>query len=460
MSNQPLILIQSCGLLLFSAVFGSQMCFAQTASMPSSAATQPTMASAPAEYSWEQELAIHNARIDELLPKWRAESDPMKKRELESELFQHLVYTEERSGDIEDIQAGGDAASKRIALPQQARTVMLEPLLTFPSLKAADIQNIDEPSVVRRINKDHFELWIARHGWLFSADGTVLNEAVPPRKGTVSHWWRRGWFGAFLPDGRWITTEIEEFDRTLTCFNRAGKYLWERKADALITSDKSTWGGDAGLISWARPDAEGKGWVVHVSHGGEIWIGPNGKSRVLKEGEAWQLTWPRQLGVRQRAVPDDHVQTRLVCEQAGHGKWVPFPFFKVEPMGLGTPEADFNSGPGKIIHNAVNTDFGFWPGSSNTYINDNSQQSWFFDQQWNCLGIVNGQRIADAADGKGMLFLAGDTVATLDSDIQPVEARKFADAKGGPATIVSLYDDTNCGLFIINDEVAYCRWVK
>lgn len=457
MSNQPRCFGKLCFLPLWIAAFITQSALAQIDSMPSSISTRLSVTTAPAEWSWEQEVARQNAKIDELLPKWRSELDLAKKREIESRLFEAFVYAEERTAAIEDVQAGGDATGKRIALPRQARPITLEPLLTFNQLNLAEHKNDDAP-VARRLDKDHFELWVAEHGWLFSADGNLLNEAIPPRKDATIHWWGRGWFGAFLPDGRWVTTEIEEYDRTLTCYGRTGKWLWERKGEALIPVDKKLWGSDASLISWARADAEGKGWIVHVSHGGEAWVGANGKSRVLKDCEAWELSYPRQLGVRQRAVPDDQLEMRLVCEQAVHGKWVPFPFFSSEPVGQPKPNTSFHNGPGKVIHTAVHTDFGFWPGSSNVYINDKSEQSWFYDQQWNCLGFVKGQRIADAADGQGMLFQAGNFIVTLDHELQPLEAREFVDKEGRPVTIVALYDDVKRGMFIIGGQEVFAKW--
>ena len=97
---------------------------------------------------------------------------------------------------------------KEIKIPADSHTVSLKALRTLP-YEERPFFNGDPSWVVRRMTRARFELWTSKRGWLFDRSGKVLSEAVPPRRDGEG----REWYGAFLPDGRWVTYISSESHR-------------------------------------------------------------------------------------------------------------------------------------------------------------------------------------------------------------------------------------------------------
>ncbi len=218
--------------------------------------------------------------------------------------------------------------------------------------------------VFRRMTKAHFEAWTPKHGWLFNAKGQIVNEAIPPRRDGIG----RGWHGAFLSDGRWITTDLWEMDKTLSFFSRSGKLVKEIKAANLapVKPGKDEWVNN--LIGWARCDQHGEGWVVSVGDGpgrARVFVEPNGRTRLLEDENApWKLCFPRDVEPKgmytSLARPSDDYTRKIWFEVPGHGAWSGYPTYHW------TGKDD----DAKVIPENDNN-FGFLPGSHDVFIGEN-----------------------------------------------------------------------------------------
>src|SRR5205823_1644633 len=122
---------------------------------------------------------------------------------------------------------GGPVQKKMLPLPPGGRRVELRIVRTFTEFPAKLEDEMfssltwEESWLARRLTSDRIEVWTPRHGWLFDQNGRLLHEARPLRR--TGH--GREWYGAFLPDGRWVTTDLDEMDGTLAFFSAAGEPL-------------------------------------------------------------------------------------------------------------------------------------------------------------------------------------------------------------------------------------------
>jgi hypothetical protein len=386
-----------------------------------------------------------------------------------------------------------------ISIPGGGKRVRLRTLHRFTTFKAdlenemfASIEYPEEGWLARRITSDAIEVWTPKHGWLFTGHGQLLHQASVQR-GTG---YGRQWYGAFLPDGRWVTTDLQDTDvhlpdtdGRLTFFSAKGRRQRSLTCEELAPSD----GEHGDLIGWGRSDREGKGWVVNVgSEEGRatVWIGPTGPARVLKPGERWVLCYPRALGPRMTTslltlgVPDDHSQWELSQDSVGHGPGVGFPDYERESFPANRHWDGFGRS-GHVIPGGNNV-FGFWPGKSSYFIGaeryletpdahghtrkrlvrmDNSvaaiiDKTWFFDSSDKLLASLRARRIGNAADGKSMLFriTADSRILTLSPDLQVKALRRFIWNDGSTADAVALWDDLRLGLFIRNERLILAAW--
>jgi hypothetical protein len=386
-----------------------------------------------------------------------------------------------------------------ISIPRGGRTVPLHILhgfTTFTSdLQSEMFASIEYPEtgwLARRITPDAIEVWTPKHGWLFSGDGRLFHQATVHR-GTG---FGRQWYGAFLPDGRWVTTDLQDTDvhlpdtdGRLTFFSAKGRRQRSLSCEELAPSD----GKYADLIGWARSDREGQGWVVNVgSEEGRatVWIGPTGPARILKPGERWGLCYPRALGPRMTTflltlgVPDDQSQWELSQNNTGHGPGVGFPEYERESFPA-SRHWDDSRRSGHVIPGGNNV-FGFWPGKSSYFIGaeeyrdppnanvhtrkrfdrlDSSvvaiiDKTWFFDSADKLLASLRARRIGDAADGRSMLFrvTADSRILTLSPDLQVKAMRRFVWHDHSTADAVALWDDLRLGLFIRNERLILASW--
>ena len=431
---------------------------------------------------------VGRRECDKLLVQWRRTHDPQARASLGDALVQAAVRAE-RPGYVAEVAADGRLASKELHFSRRARLVPLHVLRTFDGIRT--LLNEEDgyaPSVtsgagwlVRRLTRDAWEVWTPTHGWLFDGTGHVLNEARPARADPDAT--GREWFGAFLPDGRWVTTELEAWDDALTFFSRDGQGVRRMTSAELAPPGPND--PSRTLLGWARSDKDGAAWIVNV--GSEqgyatVRVGPEGPTRMLGGTERWALCYGRALGPRgwyiELDVPDDTGQAVLSRREAGHGPNVGFPHYGVaraEAFTLHDLSADDPAD--EVTLPDGNHIFGFWPGGQDVFIGtetmDETRQprerngelpvvnkTWFFDRRWRLQGWTRARRLADAADGHSMLLRTdGDSrVITLGPDLHAREVRRFAWPDGATADAVTLFDDWRLGLFVRRGELVLAGW--
>ncbi len=276
---------------------------------------------------------------------------------------------------------------------------------------------------------------------------------VPRRDGTG-----REWFGAFLPDGTWITTDLWEEDKQVNAFNAQGKWLWEVKGDDILKrlAPPPGQGEMPGkpLICWARADRIGEGWVVCVGEDGNTACAlvAEGKTVAPMPGgeDPWDLVYPRAMGTRgffiALSIPSDDSKLNLTRNEAGHGP------------GVGWPDYSLSPGEWSRVIRAGDHHFGFWPRSHALFIEAEGDEFlaphrvWFFDEKGRYSGEIAGSWLGDAANKYGLLVNStGDAVATLMPDPNgPVatQLRAFTWSDGTHAVPLAIYDDLHLGFFL------------
>jgi len=405
------------------------------------------------------EQALGMKKAEPLMKQWLAESDPVKKKQLREEIF-HLLRYSERIDLIEMLQAGGPLKDSIVQILQPAEALTVSPALEEP------IPWKNYETVVRRINDEYFEIWNRDQGLLFNTEPRLVNHATVPRKAGRG----RDWHGAFLPDGRWVTTDIDEYDRTLTFFSREGKWLREIKTDKILPITEELFDSDAGLIDWARSDAQGTGWVLRISHTGAAWISPEGKSRKLKGAEPWQLCRARDLGSRawafiDFAMPDDTGDYFLMLAMVNHGPMAMYSTLTVVPASdlKGTSlgwERDETPHPDLLQMHLYGAErnMGFWPNSTDLFVEANDK-TWFFDKSGGFQGIIEAMPLGEAASGEDLLFLTQDgRVVTLGKDLKPSAVRRFMIEPAKSAEVLAIYDDINTGVFKSDGRTFVGKW--
>ncbi|MEA3208611.1 MAG: hypothetical protein QOE70_1668 [Chthoniobacter sp.] len=414
-------------------------------------------------------LAEWQGKAEKLFQAWKVETDPAAKRALAEELIEAAVRAGQ-SERIEAVAAEGRFAEREIGLPAAVREVPLESLYAFPDM-AVSSRGDGESWVSRRITKDAFELWIPTHGWLFNGQGRLTNEARPPRRDGQG----REWYGAFLPSGPWITTDLWERDDTLTFFSRSGRWQKEIHSDKLVPPPDP---GEADLglhsidlIGWARADRHGRGWIVSVgSEGGrgEAWIGAQGPPRAIQDRDAWKLAYPRALGPRMAGyttllVPSDDRKMELQRFEPAHGPQVGYPDYSLhgteEVFSVKIPEGgrEFGFWPG-TRHIFIDAERAHWEGDGPTKVTER-QRTWFFDPKGHCEGWIAARRIADAPDGKAMLFTTNSGLAvTLEPDLGVRQVQRWIWPGGQPALPSAVFPDLKLGFFLDGRKVRLARW--
>ena len=410
------------------------------------------------------------------------------------------------------MRADGRLAQKEIEVPRRTKVVGLHEIKTFEEIETtlADESGYFRSDgtaasakgwLVRRLTGDAWEVWTPTHGWLFDGKGHVLNEARPVRGDGTG----REWFGAFLPDGRWVTTDLQELDCTLWFFSRDGQRTRQMTSAELAPPGED--GPRRALLGWARSDKDGAAWVVNVgSEAGyaTVRVGPEGPARVLGGIERWQLCHPRALGPRgfylEMSVPDDTGQLVLTRMAPGHGAFVGFPSYRLDAAKEFSLDGSFTDKPsespvpaGRIDHVTLPDGedvFGFWPGGQDAFIgtettgepgdrdtartrksdaglgfaHDNPSpivdKTWFFDHQWHLRGWLRARRLADGADGKTLLLRLNDDgrIVTLRPDLHAAEVRHFLWPDASTADAVTLYDDLRLGLFVRGKRLVLAGW--
>ncbi len=206
-----------------------------------------------------QASALHDA--------WAAERNPVKRRDLAEQLVQAVIHDyDKQQTEIVDEVARDGALKNEIQSPLPAREVKLDPLTM---LAGVHVNSEDYPPtpVFRRMTLTRFEAWTSKEGWLFDATGKVRADVkVPRRDGTGQEW-----FGAFLPDGTWITTDLWSNDEQLNCFSSFGNGSGNcREADREPVTQ-----------------AQNKSGRLERTHCTGDWLGPRRQRREPLVGLSW-----------------------------------------------------------------------------------------------------------------------------------------------------------------------------
>ena len=391
-------------------------------------------------------------QVPKIYAAWKAEHDAARRTELGLQLVDAIEHEVELpQNDIADEVARDGLPIRTVTVPA-AEKVALTPLSALNGVHTGDDAYPASP-VLRRIADDRFEAWTTGEGWLFDGRGKLLTHVkVPRRDGTG-----REWFGAFLPDGEWITTDLWEEDKQINAFSAHGKWLWEMKGADILKQLPDAGKDNAPakpLICWARADRIGQGWVVCVGEDGNTACALVAESKTvapLPAGEnAWDLVYPRAMGSRgfyiALSIPSDDGKLNLARGEAGHG------------VGVGWPRYDLTPGTWSRIIGGGDYRFGFWPRSRALFIETAGDdllaphRVWFFDAEGHYSGEITGSYLGDASNKYGLLVtVTGDAVATLMPDPKgPVstQARAFTWPDGTRAVPLALYDDLHLGFFL------------
>jgi hypothetical protein len=396
------------------------------------------------------------AKATELHGQWKKEKDLVHRNELADQVIRASYYGD-KPEYVEDIARDGEPQRLLTAFPKPGE-VRLQAITRLAGVNY-QAGNYPASPVIRRITEDRIEVWTTKEGWLLDAEGRIKNHVVVPRRDGTG----REWFGAFLPDGRWITTDIWEMDKTVTGYSADGKWLWEIKGAQIFPPGKDD--ETQSLIGWARSDRDGEGWIVSVgSEGGRgyAWIDGSNPAHIKRDVNPWKLAYPRALGSRGYycflSVPNDEFDFELHRAATFHGVDSSFPSY-----GL----------PNRSVQLPSDGTFGFWPDSMQTYIESDGwttstegaqHRTWFFDKKGRYQGEIVAAYLADADNNRDLLFLTPDQmVLQLTPNLKVKKTRRFVWKEGDKsAQPIFLQEDLRIGIFTqpkgLKNEVVLARW--
>ena len=409
--------------------------------------------------------AESRAQIPGLYQAWKAESDPTKRAQLAGQLVDAVIHCyQNQPTAIADEVARGGLPQREFIFSGAPDEVKLWPIQMLGEAHAGD--DSYPPGVVfRRMTRSRFEAWTAREGWLFNTKGKMLADAhVPRRDGTGSEW-----YGAFLPDGTWITTDLWENDEQLNCFSADGHWRWELTGKAMLARlpkpkenpDEAPEDAQiASSIGWARCDKTGARWLVCLGRDGNrinAFVSPHRGSVPEPKGRSmWSEVYPRAMGVRGfyifLGIDSDDGKASLSRNEAGHGVEVGWPYYQMTEGGW--------SG---VVYGGTN-EFGFWPGTHDFYLHAGEEntrapgRTWFFDRTGRYLGETVGTYLGDVSNGRDIELNAGDnrveTLRRTAGSVEISQARDFTWTDGAPALPLAIYEDIRLGFFLRGPDIA------
>jgi hypothetical protein len=400
------------------------------------------------------------ARVPGLYQAWKAERDPAKRADLAGQLLDAIIHCYVNQPiDIADEIARDGLPKHDLLPPTNSTNVTLKEVMTLSGIHPNPWGEFPISPVFRRISDKRLEAWTSNEGWLFDAKGKLLVHVTVPRRDGGG----REWFGAFLSEGNWITTDIWTEDKQINAYNAKGEWRWELAGTHILSrlspatsTDDSDYKWRLPLIDWARADWKGNGWLVSVGANGSssfALVNEKGAVKALPTGASlWGLVYPRAMGVRgmysSLYIDSDDGKVTLNRGEAPHGVYV------------GWPNYDLSNKWGVIIPEG-NDQFGFWPYSHDIYIE--GQQSvpeawhlpnrvWFFSAEGKYQGEVIGSRLGDAANGRDLLIQdANDQVVQVESKATGLaicDVRRFTWPDGTTAVPLAVYDDLHLGFFL------------
>ena len=398
-------------------------------------------------------------QVPKIYAMWKAEHNAARRADIGRELVDAIIHEIELPQTTIADEVARDGLPVRVIATPPAETLRLKPLALLPGVRAGD-ETWPASPVLRRLADDRIEAWSSSEGWLFDGSGKLVTHVKVPRRDGSG----REWFGAFLPDGTWITTDLWEQDEQINAFSAHGKWLWEMKGTDILKqlpppANKDNVEGKP-LIRWARADRIGQGWLIGI---GEDWtttcaLVAESKTVAPVPGgdDAWSLVYPRAMGVRgmytDLNITSDDGERTLSRGEAGHGAGVGWPTYSVAP-------GDWS----RIIRSGDHT-FGFWPRSHALYIEAEGDEFlaphrvWFFDDDGCYTGEIAGNYLGDAANKYGLLVtVPGGGVATLMPGAKgptATQTRLFTWPDGTRAVPLALYDDLHLGFFLRGAQIA------
>jgi hypothetical protein len=424
----------------------------QTSPAPQPSSTNAYTASQPAD------------PFADLTATWLQQHDPKLRLQAAQELVDAAIHDQTGADDTSVVEnVARDDKPAHVIDPPAAQKITLHPVLDLGFTYDTTSQNGQPRPVFRRIANHRFEIWIPHEGWLFDVNGKLLTHVTVPRKDGDG----REWYGAFLPNGMWVTTDLWEHDKELNCFDTHGKWKWTLKGDKLraglpkIPGDTDL-GPIVNTFNWARATKDGQHWLVSVGgdlNSDEAIVDRHGKVVPLPEKVGlWQLVYPRAMGPRgvynHVYIASDDNKIGLHRDEPAHG-----PECGWSTYGL-------SGYPDDIRLSAENNNLGFWPGSHDVFIVDDhdsgTQKTWFFDSQFGYQGEMDGTYFADAANGHDLLVLGTENqlieVARTSSTVKATGARQFNWPDGILAVPTAVYDDLHVGFFTRGNSVSLATW--
>ncbi len=416
---------------------------------------------------WRMEATSITMAARQLQAAWRNATDPQAKQKAGAML---LKFADRFSlNDIRhELKYGERLKQTEIKSAIEPTTITLTPIREFEEL--AFKGESENRWKARRITADRFELWRPTEGWLFDAHGELLHQARTfPVDGRWISWW-----GAFLPDGSWATHQPES-GRQLLVHTADGTLLKTIMiVDFLKAVEKIVKPEDAkyfGRIDWAQSDAEGKGWIVQISQDGEHYfrVLANGDLKPISIAEVHVAVYRRALGPQgfSPMIPSDDGSRWLMMGVVRHGPASDTPFYMVKlSLNEKEPWRAFvdRLQPGEFGMSIFGGSFdaGFWPDGHEIFVvvgANNNRTTWFFSQSGELAAWVNARHIADARDGKGMLFESPDgSILTISPEHKIKASRRFVWPDGAPAKIEMIFANLNLGLFRKDRAVWLAAW--
>jgi hypothetical protein len=406
--------------------------------------------------------ASGDAQIKPLYQAWLAERDHRKRQELADQVIESIMHDYDNPPlTLADEVARDGLPVHIISPPTSVERVKLRSLFLLPNAHRDEMEEPGSP-VFRRFATNRIEAWVPAEGWLFDGAGKLIEQAKVPRRDGGG----REWFGAFLPNGWWITTDLWDNDRQLTCFDPQGDPRWELPGQklALAIDAINHSGAPNPSVGWARADRTGNAWLVSVGWNGMVGyavVTPRRGMRALpNDAKLWRQVYPRSMTVRgmytELFIDSDDGKATLSREEAGHGVGVGWPLFTLGKQRATTFDEPDRATWRMVLHNGGDS-FGFWPGSHETFIESTTDarepdRTWFFDENGRYEGEATGDYLADAANGHDLLLLNHETeVDTVRRGTEVpavVKARKFIWSDGTPAIPLALYDGLRLGFFL------------
>ena len=412
--------------------------------------------------------------MTDALRAWRLERDPATRRKLGGNLLDLIHMGSSLSIDLppqsleiaEEIDRDG-APKNKLEPPAAPKVITLRSVLQLTDV--ASIGNPDFSPVFRRISADRVEVWSRYQGWLFDRHGHLINHVHLSKRGDNGS----EWYGAFLPDGQWITS-YRDGNNQINAYSRSSKWRWELPGEQIIAKlPPPVWAGEkvewsiAPSIAWARADKSGLRWEVGLGQDfsrGFALVDPHGHVEPLgADANIWSYVYPRSMGVRGNSVTQDFIPSddgKMVLTQTEpmHGSWVDWFSYVIcdwRKLAFVLPGEESTSANLVIANGDFN--FGFWPKSYAVYIESESMDKvpvsrvWFFDDHLKYEGEMTASFLADAANGADLLLLAKggqvDQVHRFAGKPAIVEERAYVWPGGTPAIPTALFDDLKFGFF-------------